>query len=217
MNHTQTSPRVTTIGLTVALALALNGCRSSNQVVRFDSPTKPDVRVTRSLFAKGPNSGMLPFHVQVKRGRVYRTRFQFDERALKAIGYTDAEIAILEETGSTTLEGGLVCPEIPQQADRNAPTMLLLTPADLRAALEQGKGVLVSSRDAQGNLRAVFKASAEGVSLGDPELASHGTPISTTLLVIGDVGVIVGIVTAAVGAVLLACAIVIGKVVSGAS
>jgi len=66
-------------------------------------------------------------------------------------------------------------------------------------------------------LRAVFKASAEGVSLGDPELASHGTPISTTLLVIGDVGVIVGIVTAAVGAVLLACAIVIGKVVSEAS
>ncbi|MHC4490322.1 MAG: hypothetical protein ACYTDU_01680 [Planctomycetota bacterium] len=190
------------VALAVALAVVRQGCSTSGQVVRFETSARPNVRVTRSLFAKGSNSGAAPFQVRVKRGCVYRIRIQFDEGSLKAIGFNEAEVARLQESKSTVIEGGLVCPEAREGADRSVSAVLALRAGDLRATLDQGARIVSRAYDGAGNLRALFKASAAGVALDDPELAEHGTPVSTTLVVIGDVMIVAGIVALIIVAVL---------------
>lgn len=199
----------TTRAISVLLVFALvgAGCAGSKQSVEFRNPAGAKVHISRSVWRSMNTAFTAPHEAVVKRGRIFPIKIRFPEKTMVAMGFSAREAALLNDDDRDTLRGGIVCPALPEGADKKAVVHFELDGTALRSALGSGAPLHLERNGPAGHLRAVLVVSVAGAALDDPLLAPHGKPITKTATATENVGavatvVVVFLVVVAVGSVI---------------
>ncbi|MGH7150406.1 MAG: hypothetical protein ACREIU_06905 [Planctomycetota bacterium] len=172
--------------LPVLSGLILSAC-AGTRAVRFAEPRGALVRIGQAGEAR-----RIPFEERLDAEEAHRLEVAFPEEVLSRIGFTSLDLERARAKRSHRLLGALVCP-----FSGDSPSVFRLDVEEARIGLLEGGVVYCRDERPDEGLVLLFKATAVGIGLEDPEIDVHVGRTRGRVATAAKVGGIAGVLIAA--------------------